>query len=231
MQIGSPSVESVLVVAATFAAVLGVSAVVLTRDVDAARSPASDVAQPWAPLPVLVVVAGDSPSDVAVGRPVAEALGGALLAVDATGLTEGMTAELSRSSPDQVLILGGPDAVPEATASALWRYTLGSVTRLAGADRFATAALVAQSQFTSPVRQVRILSGEVPASPSSAVGQEDAGTPVLLVEARRIPPSAAAALRALRPGSIGVVGGPDAVSDGVLEQLQAYTTGRVLRLS
>lgn len=229
MRIGISSIDGALVAAGLAAVVLTANLVHQTRDATASQSPMSDVPAPSERLPVLVVAAADRPADVAVGQPVAEAAGGALLAVDATGLTAAMTAELSRSRPVQVLVLGGPAAVPGATAAALRRYTSGSVTRLSGADRFATAAMVAQSQFTSPVRHVRILSGDAPAVPSPASNGEGADTPVLLVEHDRIPASTAAALEELHPRSIEVLGGPDAVSDGVLRQLQAFTPHPVVR--
>ena len=230
MRIGVPSVDGGLVAAGLAAVVLTANLVHQTRDTGAAQSPSADVSTARGDrLPVLVVAAMDSPADLAVGQPVAEAVGGALLAVDATGLTQEMTARLSRSRPDQVLVLGGPAAVAEATAAALGRYTPGSVTRLAGADRFATAAMVAESQFASPVRQVRIVSGDVAAVPSSSPKGDGADTPVLLIESDRLPASTAAALRELRPRRIEVLGGSSAVSDEVLEQLQTFTSGPVVR--
>lgn len=231
MRIGIPSINGGLAAAGLVAVVLTANLLHQARDTGASQASMSDViTAPGGRLPVLVVAARDSPADVAVGQPVAEAVGGALLAVDATGLTEEMTASLSRSRPDQVLVLGGPAAVTEATASALQRYTSGSVTRLSGADRFATAAMVAQSQFGSPVRHVRILSGDVTATPSPPPSGDGADTPVLLVKRNSIPASTAAALRELRPRSIAVEGGPGAVSDGVLDQLQAFTPSPVVRL-
>ena len=181
-------------------------------------------------LPLLVVVAAGSPSDVAVGRPVAEADGGALLEVDAGGLTPQMTTDLSRSRPGRVIVIGGPAAVDEVTLSTLRQHTGVSVTRLAGADRFETAALVARSQFPGPVEQVRVLPDDAPAVPAPTGDAGDAGSPVLLVSRDRVPGGTAAALRELEPTTIAVLGGRGAVSAGVLERLQGFARRPLVQL-
>ena len=228
MRIGDSSLPSVLLTAA-LAAVLSVAVALSTRGSDAAPLTAADAFQTWESPPVLVVVDGNSPSDVAVGQPIAESLSGEVLAVTGDGLTAAMTTELSYTRPRQVLVLGGPVAVTEATASALQQYTSRPVTRLAGADRFATAAMVAKSQFNGRARRVRIVAGDQARIGPTAPDQEAAGTPVLLVERNRIPPSVVAALHHLHPQSIDVVGGPSEISDGVLQQLRAFTPGQVER--
>jgi putative cell wall-binding protein len=229
MRRGSPSFESVLVVA-NVALALVVGGVYMNRDSGAAEAAAFDVSTPVRDVrAVLVVVAGDSPTDVAVGRPVAEALGGVLVAVPTTGWTEAMAAELAQSTPDRVLILGGPGAITRATASALAQSRTGSVTRLFGVDRYATSAKVATAQFRSPVPQVRILSGDAATRPAPPASREVTATPVLLVRRDSIPDDVAAALSRLKPQSIEVAGGPSAVSEAVLQQLLTYAPGRVAR--
>ena len=224
------STDALLVVGGLAAVLLSLGLVHQSNQSATSQPSALEVAAaPGQRLPVLVVAAADSPADVVVGQPVADAAGGALLAVGATGLSEGMTAQLSRSRPDEVLVLGGPAGVSEATASALREYTIGPVVRLAGADRFATAAMVAQARFPNPVTHVRIMSGAATALPPPAAAGERSDMPVLFVERDSVPASTAAALRALRPRSISVAGGPAAVSDDVLEQLRVFTPGRVVR--
>jgi hypothetical protein len=115
MLIGIPSRRSVLIFAIV-AMALVLAGAYLTHQSRVSRLAASDASVSLQEsLPVLVVVAGNSPTDAAVGRAVAEAQGGALLAVPVTGLTEVMINGLSQSTPDRVLILGGPAAVTEAT--------------------------------------------------------------------------------------------------------------------
>lgn len=224
MKLGSLSAEKVLVVANLLVA-LGIGAAFMTRESGAAADADQD------PSPrLLVVVAADSPTDSAIGQPVADATGnGTLLALAAAGLTDTMTADLTESKPNQVLIIGGPAAVSDATAAALGRYTSSEVTRLFGADRYTTAAKVATTQFRTRVRQVRIRSGEAGVVPPSGQELQGSVAPLLLVERDRIPPPTAAALRQLRPRAIEILGGPAVVSELVVQQLQSFTRGEVVR--
>lgn len=229
MRIASLSAEQALV-ALNLALALNLGVILMTSDSGAApaTSPEATAAQPAGPRKLLVL-ARDSPTDAAVGQPVAEVSGAEVLAVPTTGLTAAMRAELSRSRPDQVLILGGPAAVTEATASALRQHTSGTVTRISGPDRFVTAAKVATSQFSSPVPRVRIVSDDEVGAIPLAQRRPGSVAPVLLVRRDSIPADTAAALQELRPRTISVLGGPGAVSAAVLQQLRGYTPGQVVQ--
>jgi putative cell wall-binding protein len=125
-----------------------------------------------------------------------------------------------------VLLAG---VVLPATSSAAQSLT---VARFAGTDRFETAAQIADATFTAPVPVAFIARGDTFAdalagTPAAAVD----GGPVLLVQNAAIPPATAAALTALTPGKIVVLGGPTAVADSVLTALQAFSTGSVTRLA
>ena len=109
----------------------------------------------------------------------------------------------------------------------------GHVTRLAGADRFGTAAAVSAATFAPGVAVAYVATGDnfpdaLAAGPAAA--RRDA--PVLLVRGNRIPEPTATELARLRPGAIRVVGGPGVISDGVLDALRGYTSsGNVTRLA
>lgn len=227
MRIGKPSAEQVLVVVNL---VLAVNLVVLfvVRDTGAAPAGGSPAFSGGPRL--LVVVAEQSPADAAVAQPVADARGGDVLVVPASGLSDAVSDGLSESPPARVLVLGGPEAVSEQTMDALREVATGTVRRLAGSTRYDTAARVATLQFEGPVARVRIVSGEATGLLPQPRHSEGSSAPVLLVERDRIPPSTAAALRQLRPQRIEVVGGDRAVSDAVVQQLQAAARGRVVRL-
>lgn len=133
-----------------------------------------------------------------------------------------MRRELSRLDPERIVVVGGPSAVSDAVAEALRPYTPGEVSRLAGPNRYDTAALVATAAFDAPVRHVVVTTG----SREAAVLAPAAGEgPVLLVAPERVPPETLAALRELRPASITVLGGPGDVSDAVLSQLRQVLAG------
>ena len=104
--------------------------------------------------------------------------------------------------------------------------------RLAGADRFETAAKVAlDSHFANaPVAYVASSASfaDALAGAARAGGQ---GGPVLLTQATKLPKATTDALTALKPASIVVLGGTSSVSDAVKTALKPYaTTGTVDRL-
>ena len=104
--------------------------------------------------------------------------------------------------------------------------------RLAGADRYGTAAAVAHASFSPGVPVVYVATGAgfvdaLVAGPAAA----HRGGPVLLVTRDAIPASTAAELDRLNPAAIVVVGGAGAVSDGVVASLRSYTSGAVTRVS
>lgn len=187
---------------------------------------------PSGPVPVLFVATGEAFADALAGGPAADVLGGPVLPVAKAGIPTVIRSELSRLAPARIVILGGPGAVSDAIATELRSYTSGSVTRLAGVNRYDTAAKVAQQVFTEPVSQVLIATGLgfADALAGGAVGAKT-DSPVLLVAPKSLPAETAAALRQLQPASIAVLGGPTAVSDTVLQQLKSYTAGSVTRLS
>jgi SpoIID/LytB domain protein len=104
--------------------------------------------------------------------------------------------------------------------------------RLAGADRFETAAKVAlDSHFANaPVAYIASSASfaDALAGAARAGGQ---GGPVLLTQATKLPKATTDALTALKPASIVVLGGTGSVSDAVKTALKPYaTTGTVDRL-
>ncbi len=106
------------------------------------------------------------------------------------------------------------------------------VTRLAGSNRFATAATIARERFDAGVPVAYVATGGSFADALAGVPAAGlAGGPILLVTRDRIPSPTAAELRRLRPGRIVVLGGTAAVGAGVADQLAAYTDGGVTRLA
>ena len=104
------------------------------------------------------------------------------------------------------------------------------VNRLAGQDRYETAARISQ-EFPAG-HEVYIATGEnfpdaLAVGPALGVTQ----SPLLLVKHDSIPDVTARELTRLVPTRINVVGGPAAVSDGVFVALQKFTSGPVVRLA
>jgi len=183
-------------------------------------------------VPVAFIATGTNYPDALAGGPAAAAAGGPILLVSPNGIPAATSAELLRLNPGRIVILGGSAVVSNGVQALLNDYTPGTVTRLAGANRYATARAIAQGTFSAPVDTAYIASGvNFPdALAGAAVAARD-GAPVLLVQPNMIPSDTAAALMALDPGRIVVLGGPAAVSDFVLSRLDLFTAGSVTRQS
>lgn len=107
-----------------------------------------------------------------------------------------------------------------------------SVDRLSGQNRFETAATAALSVYPEGSDIVYVATGRAfpDALTATAAAGHEAG-PVLLTDPDRVPRATREALQSLTPSQIIVAGGSGAVSDAVLTELEAYTTGDVTRLS
>lgn len=166
----------------------------------------------------------------------AGALGGPILLVAGNDTTGGIPpethAELLRLSPSRIVVLGDSAAVSANTMISLnaLSATDAPVTRLAGPDRYATAAAISAT-FTAPVDRVFIASGQnFPDALAGAAVAAQTDSPVLLVTPSSIPQVIADELERLDPAEIVVLGGTPAVSQAVASQLGTYTTGAVTRL-
>jgi putative cell wall-binding protein len=103
-------------------------------------------------------------------------------------------------------------------------------TRLSGDDRFATAVSVSAGTLNGGTVYVATAEGFADAlagGPAAAT----TGSPVLLVRRDAVPTATSARLAALRPSNIVVLGGPAAVSDTVVAQLNLLATGGAVRVS
>ena len=93
------------------------------------------------------------------------------------------------------------------------------MTRLAGSDRYGTAAAVAQ-QFGSAT-SVYVPSGEnFPDALAAAAVAGAAGVPVLLTRGDRLPDPIRAQLTRLRPQAAYILGGPTVVTNTVLVKVR-----------
>ncbi|GAA2042453.1 hypothetical protein GCM10009819_31110 [Agromyces tropicus] len=113
------------------------------------------------------------------------------------------------------------------------RTLSGTVERISGADRFATAVAISKRHFDAGTCRVYVASGLD--FPDALAGAADAsGTvvpyPVLLVRPDSIPAVVAAELKRLDPDDIVVLGGTASVSDRVFRQLEGYAETSVMRV-
>jgi len=131
-----------------------------------------------------------------------------------------------------VIVIGGPAAVPQAALAKLATLTHGSVSRVYGANRYATAAAISKAVFSPGVSTVYAATGEnFPDALAAGPAAGGEGAPILLVRNGSVPSETAQELIRLKPGRIVVVGGTAVVSNTVMSQLAAYTTGPVIRIA
>ncbi|USQ76818.1 cell wall-binding repeat-containing protein [Ornithinimicrobium cryptoxanthini] len=118
---------------------------------------------------------------------------------------------------------GDPGEAPPPTAP-------GEVTRLAGANRYATAAEVSEA-WAAGVSVVYVVSGEDYADALAAAARSGIyDAPVLLTKKNSLPPETRSALTRLKPGRLVIVGGTGSVGAGVEATLRGYTTGGLERV-
>jgi putative cell wall-binding protein len=125
-------------------------------------STAAAVAQdsfPAGPVPVVYVATGEVAADALAAGPAADVQGGPVLLVGRDTVPAVTRTELTRLRPQRIVVLGGTAAITDAVTTELQSFTAGAVTRQAGADRYATAALVATTAFPAPVTRVFIATG------------------------------------------------------------------------
>jgi spore germination protein YaaH len=107
----------------------------------------------------------------------------------------------------------------DATASVV-------VTRLAGADRYATAAAVSAATFAAGAPVAYIATGlNFPDALAGAVAAARAGGPLLLVRPDGVPPATAAELKRLKPTRIVILGATGVVPDATAAAARAAALG------
>ena len=181
-------------------------------------------------VPVAFVATGQDFPDSLAGGPAAARLRAPMLLTLARGLPDATRAELSRLQPARIVILGGTTVVSPTVEAQLAAYTAGGVTRIAGADRYATAAAVSAAYFPAGVPVAYVATGATfPDALTAGAAAAALGGPVLLVRPTGFPVAVQTELQRLGPGRIVVVGGPAAVADTVLDQLRAATGASVTR--
>ncbi|MDQ3526796.1 MAG: cell wall-binding repeat-containing protein [Actinomycetota bacterium] len=132
--------------------------------------------------------------------------------------------------------LAQPAAPTQADADGTAAPTAGdvgfSVQRLAGSDRYGTAARISRTFFSpgAPVAFV-VTAASFPDGLSAGPAGARLGGPVLFTDRSSLPSATRTELTRLRPGRIVVVGGTGVISEAVRTELATLTTGRATRVS
>jgi putative cell wall-binding protein len=186
------------------------------------------------------VFATSSTAIVATGRNFADALAASGLSgsydcpVLLTGpgtLSAGVDAEITRLGAKKVFVIGSPTAVSDDVFNAL-NHGGRTVTRLQGANRFATAAAISQE-----IRAHETAAGRTPSNEAFVVNglnYPDAlavspfafamKMPILLVTPTTVPTVTATEILSMSATQTYVIGGPSAVSTATLQALPSAAT-------
>jgi putative cell wall-binding protein len=176
----------------------------------------------------VVLARQDVYADALAGGPLAADLDAPILLTDSDRLSGPTGTEMDRLEPDRIVLLGGEEAISRSVEAELrTRFPDATVDRVAGDNRFGTAAEIARelgdtapSAFVTQGRDADAGRGwpdALAASPYAA----HSGRPILLVDTDRIPPETAGALDELGTTESVVVGGEAAVSRRVFDELQS----------
>jgi putative cell wall-binding protein len=174
-------------------------------------------------VPVAYVASAADFPDALAGAPVAAVNGGPILLTTADDLPDVVEDELIRLQPQRIVVLGGSPSVGASVEAELSALRPGAVSRIAGEDRFQTAARIADSQFSPGSVPVAYVASAMN-FPDALAGAPVAGVtggPVLLAATERLPDSTLEALHRLRPERIVVLGGPPSIGLNVESQLRS----------
>ncbi|WP_187279705.1 cell wall-binding repeat-containing protein [Quadrisphaera setariae] len=180
----------------------------------------------------VVVVSGARFPDALAAAPLAAQLGGPVITVPAGPLPAVVRTELERLSPAVVHVVGGSSVVGDDVVAQLAPLASDRVVRLQGADRYETAASVATTAFSSASEVVLASGQDFPDALAAGSAGAALGSPLLLTERGALPGPTRAALAALAPSRVTLVGGPAVVTPAVQQQVRALLPGAaVVRLS
>lgn len=131
--------------------------------------------------------------------------------------------QLQRLSPGEVVVLGSTDSISRAVAEQAASYSRnGTYRRLAGADRYGTAAAIAEL-YPAGSQTAYVATGQdFPDALVSAALAARRGEPLLLSRGDRLPSTTGTALERTNPVGIVALGGPTVLVPAVLEALEDY---------
>jgi subtilisin family serine protease len=178
--------------------------------------------------PVVFVATGLGYADALAGSAAAGREGGPVLLVPglATAAPPSVINELRRLAPSRVVVLGGTSAISAAIESGIRSALTGTqVDRVAGVDRYDTAARIAQPCTNTGVsiETLFVATGLGYADALAAAAIAGAGgCPLLITRPDQLPAPIRTAIGQLQPGRILVLGGSAAIGPQVELNLAGY---------
>lgn len=184
--------------------------------------------------PAVVLASGEDFADALAGSALAGAADGSLLLTQRAELPESVRLEMVRLRPSRVYLLGGASAVTTGVLSSVTKaLPSADATRIAGINRFETAAKVAEviSGIAEPARVFVVSGVSWPDAASASAIAYAKGYPILLTPRSGLGVEAKSYLAAHRPAMTYVGGGPKALDLKVDAEIASATGGSVKRFS
>lgn len=188
-------------------------------------STAAEIAQAgWDGADTVYVTTGRNFPDALAAGPAAAAVGAPLLLVEQASVPASTTAELARLAPSEIVVLGGTAAVSDGVLAALGRAVPGAtVRRVAGTDRYATAARAMADAFPAGTDHLYVVTGRSfqDALMAGAAAAFEGGALLLTDGQRPLEATVLDAVSDLAPIRITVVGAPGTITAAVATALGA----------
>ncbi len=178
---------------------------------------------PYGTETVVIAKSEDFP-DALAGASLAKKYNAPILITPSNSLDPRVQEALLRLKPLKIIILGGKSAISDHVENQLKEllYWTDDFQRIAGKDRFETAALIA-AQFPQ-ASGVAIATGcNFPDALSLASAAAAESYPLLLVDKDKLPESTEGVLRNLSPSFVYVAGGEQVVSSELVQKVQEVT--------
>ena len=188
---------------------------------------AADAFQPG--IDVVYVATGTAFADALAAAAVAGAKRAPVLLVTPTAIPAATAAAIARLKPNRIVVVGGTGAVSDAVLEALGASAPGGIQRIAGLDRYLTAAALSAASYPdgAPVAYVVPGFGFADAVSAAPAAARDGG-PVLLTRADGLPDATAQELVRLAPSRVVIVGGTAVVGDTVRASIAALLPGAAI---
>jgi putative cell wall-binding protein/heat shock protein HslJ len=154
--------------------------------------------------------------------------GGPVLLSTQSQLPAATRSELDRLAPAEIVIVGGESAVGPEVEGELTTYA-DSVARVAGVDRFATAAAVSTHRGTAPEKGFVATGETFPDVLAAAPAAITADAALLLTGKDALPDATRSELDRLGVDRVTIAGGPSAVSAAVANELRAVLSGEAMQ--
>ncbi len=194
-------------------------------------------------VPFLFIATGENFPDALAGGAMAAQTGSPLLLVKRTAIPSVVLAEIQRLKPYHIIVLGGTGAVADSVLATLQGLdgddaeaaAFDGPFRVAGADRYATAAGVPglmqallPGLFPNGWGGTAFIAsgGNFPDALAGGAASGVIGGPVLLTRSTSIPAATRAELSRLAPSRIVILGGTGVVSTSVANELKGYAAGQ-----